>query len=520
MGLVIHPTDTNTLYVTMWAKPDTASWDGGVYKSIDGGDHWTEKNNGLPQTIGVEEGMTSNYPVIVIDPNQPQTLYVGNNSWTPDPGIYTTTDGGKHWSWISRDEEPDQNVDPGWITEQGVAVKSLAIDPVQPNRLYFGTSTHVFTTDNGGVSWNQAYTEPMADGYWQGNGLETTCIQDVAVDPADSQRIYAGYWDMGFLKSKDGGASFKRTSNGFDYGANAFSIVVDPDDAKTLYTSFGWWEENKGGVWKSSNYGESWQERRNGLPDAQVWSIAMDMTSPRNSRTLYAASYDHGVYKTTDGGSNWSAINTDLGVDGNLQVRKIAIDPNNPSTLYAGIEAKQIENGNDASTIQGGLFKSTDAGASWRRIDTPLPQLSVWDIEVAAGDSQTIYTAVSSEYDHSREIEYYGGVYKSSDGGVTWTQMINGLGRKKNLDVLSIAVSPAGPDILYAVTSDAPYHDNSSGRGIFKSRDGGEHWNPVNNGLSVLNFSSITIDPSNPTLLYAGSGGNGIFKGVDPAPTQ
>ncbi len=525
MGLVINPADTNTLYVTMWAEPGSASWQGGVYKSTDGGDSWTEKNTGLPQTMGTEEGMTSNYPVIVIDPDHPQTLYVGNNSWTPDPGVYKTIDGGEHWTWVSRDDGDKKNVDLGWITEHGVAVKSLAIDPAQPNRLYFGTSTHVFTTDDGGVSWDPAYTQSVGDGYWQGNGLETTCLQDVVVDPTNSQRIYAGYWDMGFLKSIDGGVSFKRTSGTFEYGENTFSIIVDPDNPGTLYATFGWWGENKGGVWKSSDYGESWQERRNGLPDAQIWSIAMDTSSLPDSRILYATSYDNGIYKTTDGGQSWGPINNGLGVyDGNLhvrnlQVRKIVVDPNNPSILYAGIEAKHIENGNDMSTVQGGLFQSTNGGNSWTRIDTSLlPQLSVWDIEVVPGNSQTIYTAVSSEYDHTLQREFPGGVYKSVDGGNNWHKMNTGFGGDENLDVLSLVLSPAGPDILYAATSDAPYHDKSSGRGIFKSTDGGANWTPVNKGLSVLNFSAITVDPSNPSLLYAGSGGNGIFKGIDPAP--
>ena len=520
MVLVINPVDTATLYVTMWAKPGSATWQGGVFKSTDGGAHWIAKNNGLPQTMGSEEGMTSNYPALVIEAQHPQTLYVGNNSWTPDPGIYKTTDGGEHWTWISRDEPPNQNVEMGWITEHGVFVKALAIDPQDSNRLYFGTSTHVFTTDDGGVSWDQAYTESVGDGYWKGNGMETTCLQDVVVDPTDSETIYAGYWDMGFLKSIDGGLSFKRTFQGMTYTANTFSIVVDPANSAEIYAATGWWEENQGEVCKSIDHGENWTVVSNGLPGTQVWSIAMDTSSPPDSRTLYAASYGNGIYKTTDGGQNWSAVNNGFGVNGNLQVRKIVVDPNNPQILYAGIEAKHIENNNDMSTVQGGLFKSTDGGGSWTRMDTSLPQLSVWDIEVVPGDSQTIYTAVSSEYDHTLQTEFPGGVYKSLDGGNRWHRMDSGFGGDENLDVLSIALSPAGPDILYAATSDSPYHDKSSGRGIFKSINGGTSWTPVNKGLSVLNFSSITVDPSNPSFLYAGSGGNGIFKGVDPAPAQ
>jgi len=520
MILVIDPANINTLYVTMWAEPGSASWQGGVYKSTNGGDSWAAKNNGLPQTMGSEEGFTSNYPALVVDEQHPQTLYVGNNSWTPDPGVYKTTDGGDHWNRVSRDEAPDQNVDLGWITEHGVAVKAMAIDSGQSDRLYFGTSTHVFSTDDGGTTWSQAYTESTGSGYWKGNGLETTCVQDVVVDPIDSNNIYAGYWDMGFLKSSDGGVSFKRTFEGMTYGSNTFSIIVDPVHPAIIYAATGWWEENKGEVCRSVDHGETWAVVSNGLPDAQVWSIAMDMTSPPDSRIIYAASYNNGIYKTDDGGQNWVALNTGLGVDGNLQVRKVSIDPNNPLIIYAGFEAKHIENGNDMSTVQGGLFKSTDAGQHWSRIDTDLPQLSVWDIEVAPGDSQTIYTAVSSEYDHTLQTEYSGGVYKSSNGGTSWVKMNTGFGSEENLDVLSIAISPANTQTLYAATSDAPYHDRSSGRGIFKSTDGGTSWMQINNGLSVLNFSSITIDPSNPSLFYAGSGGNGIFKGIDPAPVQ
>ncbi len=520
MTVVVDPGNTSTLYVTMWAEPGSATWEGGVYKSTDGGESWVAKNNGLPQVMGTEVGLTSNFPSLVIDSQHPQTLYAGNTPWTPDPGVYKTTDGGEHWSWISRDEPPDQNVDMGWITEHGVFVKALAIDPQEPDRLYFGTSTHVFTTDDGGASWNQAYTESVGAGYWKGNGMETTCLQDVVVDPTDSNKIYAGYWDMGFLKSIDGGISFKRTFQGMTYTANTFSIVVDPASPAVIYAATGWWEENQGEVCKSIDYGETWEVVSTGLPGTQVWSIAMDTSSPPDSRTLYATSYDNGIYKTTDGGLNWSAINNGLGVNGNLQVRKVFVDPNNPLLLYAGIEAKHIENGNDMSTVQGGLFKSTDGGGNWARIDASLPQLSVWDIEVVPGDSQTIYTAVSSEYDHTLKTEFPGGVYKSVDGGNNWQKMNSGFGSEENLDVLSLAISPANTDTLYAATSDAPYHDNSSGRGIFKSTNGGTNWTPVNNGLSVLNFSSITVDPSNPSLLYGGSGGNGIFKGIDPSPAE
>jgi len=522
MALVVDPLDTNILYVTMWAKPGSASWQGGVYKSTDGGQSWEAKNNGLPQDMGSEYGFTANYPVMVIDPQHPQTLYVGNTPWTPDPGVYKTIDGGEHWTWISRaDEDNNPNVELGWITEHGLSVKCLAISPTNPALLYFGTSVHLFQSSNGGQNWEQAYSRPTGQGSWQGNGLETTCVQDIAIDPTNSDRVYAGYWDMGFLKSTDGGISFRRITEGMgdgdgdedDYTSNTFSIIVDPDNPAIVYAAAGWWEQNSGGVVKSTDHGETWTPLVDGLPNATIWSIALDPASPVSARTMYAASYAHGIYKTTNGGQTWTQMTTTGLDDNNLQVRKIVVDANDSTILYAGIEVKEIDEGDSSNTVQGGLYRFTTESNRWTRLDSG--QLSVWDIKTVSGHPKIIYTAVSSEYDHTLLTTFPGGVHKSIDGGQSWTRMNTGFGNEENLDVVAIAVHPAHPETLYAVTADAPYHDRSSGRGIFKTTDGGAHWLPINNGLGILTFNAITLDPANPSVLYAGSSGNGLFKAID-----
>ncbi len=242
--------------------------------------------------------------------------------------------------------------------------------------------------------------------------------------------------------------------------------------------------------------------------------MALDRNSPVESRILYAASYDNGIYKTVDGGKHWIAKNKGLGVNNNLQVMKIYIDPNNSSTLYAGIKAKTTEKGKYSETTQGGLFKSTNAGITWNRIDVDNPQISVLDISIPKGNSQIVYTAVSSDYDHTLQEYFYGGVYRSSNGGRTWERINKGFGDVDNLKVTSIRISPADSSILYAATSDEPFHDLSSGRGIYISTNAGVSWEPVNKGLEVLYFNSLTIDPSEPSTIYAGSSGNGIYKGV------
>ncbi len=515
MTLVLDADNPQIIYTTLWAEPGSPTWEGGVYKSTDGGDSWVAKNNGLPQVMGSEMGLTSNFPLILMDPLNSLTLYVGNRPWTPDPGVYKSTDGGENWTWMTRNEQPGQNVDMGWITDHGLFVRCLALDPNHPDRLYFGTSTSLFKTEDGGGYWDQVYTSTTDGEYWRGHGLETSCIQDIAVDPANSDNIYVGYWDMGLMKSIDGGITFKRLKEGMNYESNTFSIIVDPASPNIIYAATGWWTENEGEVCRSEDFGETWTVLNNGIPDAQIWSLALDETSPADSRTLYATSYQNGVVKTTDGGQNWFPVNNGLGVSGNLQVRKILIDPNDPDILYAGIEALTVENGDQLETIQGGLFKSTNAGLSWTRIVADLLQINVWDIDVDPRDSQVIYTSVCDHYDHSVGITFYGGIYRSNDGGITWTNNNQDFGDPENLEIKSVAISPVSSNILYAVTSDYPYHDLNSGRGIFKSTDAGLHWTAVNDGLGVLNFSVITIDPSDPSRLYAGSGGNGLLRGTD-----
>ncbi len=514
MNIVVDPVNTDTVYVTLWTDPGSRRWKGGVYKSVNGGNSWKPVNNGLPKTIGDESGFTCNYTTMVIDRNNPKVLYVGNMPWTPDPGVYKTVNGGDSWTWISRaDAEDNKNMDLGWIPDTGVSPMSMTIDPVSSSRVLFGTSMHLFETENGGVSWQQLYTKPEGDGYWKGAGFETTCTEVVAVDPANSNNVYGGYWDIGFLKSIDGGKSFKKTVQGMKYKDNTFDIIVDPDSPNVIYASCGWWEENSGELYKSYDYGETWKAIGNGIPDAQIWSIALDENSPVESRTLYAASYNNGIYKTGDGGNHWIPVNKGLGVNKNLQVMKILIDPNNSNTLYAGIEAKIIENGENQKTIQGGLFKSINAGASWNRIDTYFPQISVRDIAIPKDNSQIVYTAVYSDYDHTLREYFFGGVYKSINGGRSWRRINEGFGEEDNLEISSIVINPLYSNILYAATTDAPYHDISNGRGIYRSTDSGESWKPVSNGSGVLYFNYVTVDPSDPAVIYAGSSGNGIYRG-------
>ncbi|MCH8011347.1 MAG: hypothetical protein IIA61_05285 [Candidatus Marinimicrobia bacterium] len=198
-NIIIDPTNSDVLYLTIWATPGSVSWEGGVYKSTDAGESWAAKNDGLAQAMGDPSesiNFTSNYKNIVINPQDSQVLYVANTSFRTDPGIFKTTDGGNNWTWVTRDTGANMNIESGWIFWASPVAFCLAIDPGNPDRIFFGNMMILYKTEDAGESWVQVYTDLIGSGYWQGRGFETTVVKDITVDPANSNNVYISYADI------------------------------------------------------------------------------------------------------------------------------------------------------------------------------------------------------------------------------------------------------------------------------------------------------------------------------------
>ncbi len=512
--VIVNPLESSTLYVTVRAKPNTDPWQGGVYKSTDGGESWVARSNGLANYAGgpdVDPMTTSNYRDMVIDPNNPETLYVGDFSYG-SAGVYKTTDGGNSWVSTTNPTGPNQNMDLGWSWANS-NVWSLAIDPSNPSRLYFGTGMALFKTGDGGDSWSQAYTRETESGKWQSIGFEHTGIWDIAVDTTNPDNVYAGYVDIGFLKSTDGGTSFQRSEIVSWHGGNVFAIAIDPDSPNIIYAGAGWWETNSGWVVKSTDYGESWTvigSPSNGLPDAQVHSIAIDPTTPVDSRTLYVTSQDHGVYKSVDGGQSWVSISSGIGA--NLYVRRLVMDPNDPDLLYVGIRAKGQTIGG-----YGGIYKTTDGGESWTKANKNIELPDVYALVVDPSDSSILHAGTHNHYTQPSGPIHLGGVYRSIDGGENWQAV---LASEYPFNIGALAISPVNPDVIFAGAPDYQYHDEVTGAGIFRSTDGGQTWHAMNEGLPMLIIYALTAHPTDPDIVYAGTSANGLFRIVVPQPAS
>ncbi len=210
-----------------------------------------------------------------------------------------------------------------------------------------------------------------------------------------------------------------------------------------------------------------------GPPGGNVTALAIDPVLPS---TVYAGT-DGGVFRSTDGGATWAVANSGLT---NPFVAALAIDPITPSTLYAG--------------TGGGVFKSTDAAATWGTANVGLPTTDVRALAIDPSTPSTLYAGALFGG------VFIGGVFKSIDAGATW-------GAALTDDFLfALAIDPSTPSTLYAATA----------RGVFKSTDAGATWSIT--GLPST-AGSLAIDPITPSRLYAGTGGGGVYKSTDAGAT-
>jgi photosystem II stability/assembly factor-like uncharacterized protein len=285
------------------------------------------------------------------------------------------------------------------------------------------------------------------------------------------------------------------------------ALAADPSTSDTLYagTQFD-------GVFRSTDAGASWTAVNSGLTDLNVFALAIDPAAPS---TLYAGTTGTGVFKSTDGGASWIPASTGLST---LTVLALAVDPTTPTTVYAGTDG-------------GGVFKSVDAGASWTAMNVGLTVATVNTISVDPVTPTTLYagttggsggvfksTDAAASWSLTSPVwtvpciaidpqtpstiyagRYSLGVSKSLDGGQTWTDMNAGL---TTTAVRSLAIDPTTPATLAVATL---------GGGVFLSQDGGGTWTSFNAGLANLNTLAVVVDPSMPRLLHAGALGSGVF---------
>jgi photosystem II stability/assembly factor-like uncharacterized protein len=281
-------------------------------------------------------------------------------------------------------------------------------------------------------------------------------------------------------------------------GGRVTSLAVDPRDPGRI-----WLGSAAGGVFFSSDGGLTWTPLFDDQPALAIGAIA---AHPLDSNVVYVGTGEDngagfifdgdGVFRTTDGGRTWQP----LGLAEVRRIGRIAIDPARPERLFVAAGGDWY--GNDAHR---GVYRSLDGGATWEKVLYVADDSGGIDVAIDPRNTDRIYAAIWQR--RSLASTWYvagpqSGVYRSSDGGATWSRLANGLPSGPDVGRIGLAVATSRPDTIYALVL-------SGGGGLFgvyRSDDAGDSWAAVNTSLELGGFSyyfgNIRVDPSDSETVY------------------
>jgi hypothetical protein len=322
---------------------------------------------------------------------------------------------------------------------------------------------------------------------WQKTSLDAGKVHAVLVNPTSPGTVFAGT-DRGLFRSTDRGVTWEQYGTGIKTSSSTTLKVLAlaaARDGSRFYAG------TSAGVFQSTDGGAEWSQGSGMLSGSGIlryyYAVAALAVDPANPQTVYAG--DSGmmtegrVLKSTDGGATWRSSGSGISGD---DVDGLAVDPGRPSTIYAVVEDS--------------LYVSVDAGVGWTK--------TTGKMEVNSSEADVLMVAVTAD------VLYAGttaGVWKSTDGGSTWSQG-TGLSSTGYLRyfyaIVALAVDPSDPSVLYAGDSGLM----TSG-GVSSSTDAAAHWNQIGGELTE-NVSALAVDSSEPHTVYAGTN-TGLYRLVN-----
>jgi photosystem II stability/assembly factor-like uncharacterized protein len=489
VSMAIDPIHPDTLYA--------GTWGAGVFKTTNGGGQWYPVNTGLDYAYIWS---------LAVNPLQPDIIYAG----TDRGKLYKSTNGGASW-FLSSNGIQDKAI-----------VYDIVIDPVNPNRVYISTrgisnnggppwNGVVYLSSDGGVNWQVSLKN--VPGPWQQDWAYS-----LAIHPTSPNIIFAATHEYGIYRSDDYGYNWYSVNGGLvDFSTR--DLVIDP--RYSPFTAYaGFWhadgaEINPSNVLKSTDGGFNWLPTNTSIRGVKVYRMSIDRN---RADTLYLATQSsQGILKSANGGGEWLPS----GLQG-LITWDILINPQNSQILYSGTDAD-------------GMYRSSDAGASWSHAQKGLTNISATSLVTLPGNENTLYASTLGK-----------GVYKTSDYGDIWNAYNVGL---VDLSIFILVQHPTNPDLVYALT-------NASG--LFSTDISlSNGWTASNAGLPIttapvsafeethpfaqapipdeevlgaivnpeMNIAStayqpllcMSFAPSNPNTVYLGTASAGIYKSSNGA---
>jgi photosystem II stability/assembly factor-like uncharacterized protein len=506
IDLAFEPGRPEVIYAALWQTrrtpwhiyPPASGPGGGLYKSTDGGDHWTQLglgSHGLPASPG-RIG-------VAVAPSQPQRVYALVDAAMG--GLYRSDDAGSTWALASGDPriwgrgwyfggitvEP-RNPDVVYAcntalyrSEDGgktfVPVKGapggddyhvLWIDPQVPQHRMLGVDQGAVVSVDGGETWSSWFNQPTGQFY------------HVATDNRFPYWVYGSQQDSGAA----GVPSRTNTHDGINLtdfretaaGGESDNLAPDPRDPDVLFGGRVEKLDLRTGQTRSVDPTLAYPNRYR-----ETWTLPL-VFSPRDPRVLYFARQR--LFRTDDGGEHWTVISPDLTRE----------DPGTPANLDAVTAANNLQAGPRRGVIysiapsrladhdlwvgtdDGLLWRTQDEGAHWTDVTpaalTPWSKIGI--IDASHFDAETAYAAV----DRHRLDDFKPYIYRTHDGGRHWVLIANGI--PAGTFVNAVREDPVRQGLLYAGTE----------KGVYVSFDDGDHWQPLQANLPVTSVRDLEVN--------------------------
>lgn len=269
-----------------------------------------------------------------------------------------------------------------------------------------------------------------------------------------------------------------------------------------------------GGVWKSTDYGRTWNPIFDKEDTQSIGAIAV---APSDGKIVYVASGEglhrpdlsvgDGIYRSDDAGKTWKH----LGLRDSQQIPAIAVDPRNPNRVFAAVLGHPY-----GPSAERGIFRSEDGGTTWKKVLFRDDRTGGSDVVIDPKDPQVVYASLWEEtlgpWEDGNDYDgTHGGLFKSTDGGATWKQLTKGL--PENLVQINVAIAASDPKRLYATlsTTNEGGYASGTGLGVYRSDDAGESWRKITDDprpamkIGGGDLPVPVVDPQNPNVVYSTS---------------
>ncbi|MBX3252757.1 MAG: hypothetical protein KF862_01350 [Chitinophagaceae bacterium] len=520
-----------------------------IWKSGDSGNAWEQVSDTV--ITNASAGIKPSYSMISCAEQDAASVYVVTNRYQEKSdttlkywyGALKSADAGKSWQWCwkggggsgkygVKDGNDAVNLSDAWVKKafggEYIRLMDVGVYPADGNTAIVTDWYRTMKTTDGGNTWQQVYSNSHPDGSFGSRGLEVTTAYGVHFDPFDSNHMAISYTDIGYHHSFDGGTTWHRSTEGVpvEWINTCYWVVFDPAVKNKLWSAWSgmhdfprgkmtrdplWKKRARGGICVSEDGGKTWKPVYEGMGmDAPATCLVLDTASPAGNRTLYAAVYNKGVFKSTDDGKTWTLKNN--GIEDNTCAFELTLSAKRELFLTVSATPQHTNGKRGRAFYSGAVYKSTDGATTWTKLQVTDGLLFPNGIECDPLNPDRIYLGCWADIDLSdlvggetarntggnEKLKMPGGIFLSEDGGKTWRQVFD-----DKQYVYDIVADARIPGRLYL---------NTFNKAAYRSDDSGNTWKKIK-GYDFHWGQRPALDPRDKEKIFLTTFGSGVWWG-------